>query len=381
MSVRIGQKPIRCGLRVTLALCVLALLAACAAPPKARWPERSPQEVIAQLFDLLPAKLDQREGWARDIEAAFTHLELLPSTENLCAALAVIEQETGYRANPSVPNLPKIARGEIERRAARLKIPKIAIAAVLRLPSGDGRSFGQRLDALRTEKDMSDLFEEIIDRVPLGPRLLDSANPVRTGGSMQVAINFAEGHARRKPYPYGEDLRVRDEVFSRRGGVYFGIAHLLQYPNSYDRHLYRYADFNAGWYASRNAAFQRALGVLSGVALVADGDLRLPDTGVFDRRVGQTEATALATAAALGLSESRIRRDLTREDRFDFEDTATWREVFARAEAKVGKPLPRAVIPRITLQSPKITRTLTTEWFVNRVQTRYQQCINRAYRG
>jgi hypothetical protein len=366
-------------LRLALLL-PLALLTACATPPASRQPQRSADEVRVQLTDLLPARLDQREGWARDIEAAFTQLQLLPSTENLCAALAMIEQETGYSANPTVPNLPRIARGEIERRAARLKIPKLALSAVLRLPSGDGRNFDQRLQALRTEKDMSDLFEELIARVPLGQTLFDSANPVRTGGSMQVAIAFAEAHARRQPYPYGGALSIRDEVFSRRGGVYFGIAHLLQYPNSYSRHIYRYADFNAGWYASRNAAFQNAVARLSGVNLVPDGDLRLPDAGLLNRRPSQTQAATFALADRLGLSESRIRRDLAREDRFDFEQTDTWRAVFAQADAVAGEALPRAVIPRITLQSPKITRTLTTEWFVNRVQTRYQQCINRAYR-
>lgn len=363
------------------AVLLMAVLAACSTPPAKRWPERSPQEVRAQLLHLLPPKLEQREGWANDIEAAFTHLQLLPSTDNLCAALAVIEQETGYRANPTVPNLPRIARTEIDRRAAALKIPRIAVDAVLKLPSGDGRNFAQRLAALRTEKDMSDLFEDLIARVPMGQTLFASANPVRTGGSMQVAIAFAEAHAREHRYPYTDAGTIRDEVFTRRGGVYFGIAHLLQYPASYTRHIHRYADFNAGWYASRNAAFQLAVARLSGVDLVPDGDLRLRDPGLFSQRVSQTESATLALAATLGLSESRIRRDLEREDQFDFEETATWQAVFTAAEARAGKPLPRAVIPRITLKSPKITRNLTTEWFANRVETRYRACINRAYAG
>lgn len=367
--------------RLCLLIGLATLLLACTASPRRPWPERSPAEVRAQLQQLLPARLAEREAWAADIEAAFRHLELLPSTDNLCAALAVIEQETGYRANPTVPGLPAIARGEIERRAAALKIPKRAVAAALRLPSGDGRSFGERLDALRTEKDMSDLFEELINRVPLGQRLFASANPVRTGGSMQVAIVFAEAHARRQRYPYALDGSVRDEVFSRRGGVYFGIAHLLQYPSSYTRHIHRYADFNAGWYASRNAAFQRAVTRLSGIDLVPDGDLTLPDAGLFSRERSRTETATLGLAARLGLSESRIRRDLAGADRFEFEQSATWRAVFAAADAEAGHALPRAVIPQILLRSPKITRPLTTEWFANRVEARYRACINRAYIG
>ena len=40
--------------------------------------------------------------------------------------------------------------------------------------------------------------------------------------------------------------------------------------------------------------------------------------------------------------------------------------------------MPRAVIPRIALESPKITRKLTTEWFAQRVDERWKRCMARA---
>jgi hypothetical protein len=49
--------------------------------------------------------------------------------------------------------------------------------------------------------------------------------------------------------------------------------------------------------------------------------------------------------------------------------------VFALAEQKSGKALPRAILPGIQLESPKITRNLTTAWFAKRVDDRRARCM------
>jgi len=212
--------------------------------------------------------------------------------------------------------------------------------------------------------------------VPMGRRLFAGANPVRTGGPMQVAIAFAEQHAAARPYPYPVATDLRAEVFTRRGGLYFGIAHLLDYPADYDRPLYRFADFNAGHYASRNAAFQNAVSIASGIALDLDGDLVLrgPDAG---RRTGATEAALRSLAPRLGLDQDAIRAALAQEKEARFARSAVYRKVFEAAEQAHGRPLPRAVVPRIQLKSPKITRQLTTEWFATRVDERHRRCVVR----
>ena len=208
--------------------------------------------------------------------------------------------------------------------------------------------------------------------VPLGKNLFGSLNPVHTGGPMQVSIAFAEKHAQDYPYPIPDS--IRHEVFTRRGGMYFGTAHLLGYPVDYPQSLYRFADFNAGWYASRNAAFQNAVSQVSGIKLALDGDVTIP--GSYD--VGSTERAVRVLAKPLGLNNNQIRQQLLKADSLEFDQTEVYRKVFALADRQQGKALPRAVLPGITLQSPKITRNLTTAWFAQRVDERRQRCMNKA---
>ncbi len=329
---------------------------------------------------LLPAGLPDREGWARDIQSAFASLDIEPSDSNLCAALAVTEQESTFTPDPPVPGLAKIALAEIERRAARFHVPRFLVRRALRIKSPDGKSYETRLAAVRTEHDLSLIYMDLIHSLPLGRRLLAGANPVRTAGPMQVSIDFAQRHAKRHAYPYPVERSIRHEVFTRRGGMYFGIAHLLGYPASYKTPLYRFADFNAGWYASRNAAFQRAVSLASGIDIPFDGDLIDHAHGRFTSKVGKTEAALRTLAGEIGLDGAQIRRALRKGESLSFERTDLYEHVFSLAEHKIKGRLRRAMMPRIHLESPKITRKLTTEWFASRVDARYRQCLKRAAR-
>ncbi|MEO6227798.1 MAG: DUF1615 domain-containing protein [Thermomonas sp.] len=337
-------------------------------------PERTPEDVRTELLRKLSVSLAERDGWARDIQAAFAAQDIEPSSENLCAALAVIEQESTYHVDPPVPGLPGIARREIDRRAAAMHVPELLVEAALKLGSPDGRTFAERIAALRTEQELSALFEELAGRIPMGQRLFGRFNPIHTGGPMQVRIDFAARHARGYPYPI--DGSIRREVFSRRGGLYFGVKHLLGYSADYPAMRYRFADFNAGWYASRNAAFQRAIGIASGTRLVGDGDLLKP--GASMDAPGLTEQALRSLGGRLGLDAAAIRTDLQRSEDASFANTTLYQQVFAIADAKgTGKSVPRAALPDIALSSPKINRKLTTAWFAGRVEARWKACLAR----
>jgi hypothetical protein len=160
--------------------------------------------------------------------------------------------------------------------------------------------------------------------------------------------------------------------------MYFGIAHLLDYPASYDGFVYRFADFNAGRYASRNAAFQKAVADVSGIPLDLDGDLVRFDHGKPAKEPGSTELAVRALARHIDMGDAEIRHDLEMGGQFEFEKSKVYARVYELADRVGSKRAPRAMLPQIVLQSSKITRKLTTDWFARRVAERQRSCLARA---
>jgi hypothetical protein len=364
--------------RLLLVLTALVLGACAGTAP--REPEGlGPTAARALIARALPSHVQRdRDGWTADIYAAFGSIGLPVTAESACAVIAVIDQESTFQVDPQVPGLSTIAWREIEARAARLGLPRAVVRTLLKAPSRDGRSYAQRIDTAKTERELSEIFEDLIGVLPGGETLFADRNPVRTGGPMQVSIAYAESYAddRSYPYPREKGQSLRREVFTRRGGLYFGIAHLLDYPTAaYDRPLFRFADFNAGHYASRNAAFQAAVSLLTGIPLAFDGDL-LREGAPADAP-GQTELATRALSKRLGLDHDDIRDDLGQGRSVKFEKTRLYERVFEHVDAAERRPVPRAIVPSIRLVSPKITRKLTTEWFATRVQARHAGCLQR----
>lgn len=331
-----------------------------------------PEPVVkARLQRLLPAGIPDRGGWSDDIYQAFSHQQLTPSVANLCAVVAVAGQESGFQTQSRIPGLPSIAMQEIYRRAGKLYIPQFVVDQALKISSPDGQSYAQRIRNAHTEEQLSAIFDDMIGSVPLGQQLFGNLNPIHTAGPMQVSVTFAEQHA--AGYPWKINKTVRREVFSRRGSVYFGTLHLLGYPVNYPAMIYRFADYNAGWYASRNAAFQAAVAKVTGRRLALDGDL----IQYGSDKAGKTELAVLSLQSQLGISAADIRHQLTLGESAEFSKGTVWAGVFRLADQRNGSPMPRARLPGITLESPKITRDLTTAWYADRVNSRYRQCLAR----
>ncbi|MFQ2222379.1 DUF1615 domain-containing protein [Aeromonas enteropelogenes] len=367
-----------------LPLFVTLLLAGCASDPgapaqdaatiaklpKAMQP-RKPADMKTRIVRFLPKQVPDKQGWANDVVTALTSQGLTVSDHNVCSVLAVAEQEATYQADPVVPNLSKIAWKEINARAGKLLIPEFVVRTALSINSPTGKTYAERIDRVRTEREMSEIFEDMIGMLPMGKRLFGNLNPVRTGGPMQVSIAFAEANARGYPYPVKDS--IRHEVFTRRGGIWFGTKHIFGYPADYPDTLYRFADFNAGWYASRNAAFQAAVSRLSGKNLALDGDLIRYGTDL----PGNTELAVYSLASRVNMSKKAISQSLRLGDSSDFAKSDLYHRVFTLADKQAGKRLPRAILPGIQLKSPKITRNLTTAWFAKRVDDREQACVRK----
>jgi hypothetical protein len=189
---------------------------------------------------------------------------------------------------------------------------------------------------------------------------------------MQVKVSFAKQLGAREGQ---RDEDVREMLYTRGGGVRFGTARLLGYTARYTDITHRFADYNAGVYASRNAQLQTMLSALTGAALVPDGDLLAwDDDGDPKDTETNTLRALLAFGRAHGLSEGTVRSDAQKEKTAALEDTDTYRALHDAWRKEHGAAAPYARIPDVALRSPKLAKPRTTAWFAQSVKKRYDTC-------
>lgn len=326
------------------------------------------------------------EAWGRAVHAGLLAADRRPTEDSVCQVLAVIEQESGYEADPAVPGLGRIAMEELESRASEVLgfLGDDAVGLLLdETAEGAEQSFRARLSAARTERDLDRVFRDLVahhrQKAPavgqaldlVAPKLFERLNPVSTAGSMQVKVGWAQEH----PVSRGADREsVRDRLYTLEGGVLYGTLRLFDHEAGYEAPIHRFADFNAGQFASRNAAFQEQVGVLTGLEVAPDGDLMAwTDRG---RPRWSPDGQTASALLAFGLPEADLKHDLKREKTRGFERTRTWEAVRAAYRDAHGEPA-YARVPSVTLDSPKLNGQWTTASFANRVQRRYEDCLKR----
>jgi hypothetical protein len=352
-----------------------------------------PVSLTTKLIKSAAKGVEDANGWAFDLHDALAQNGFEQSRENVCAAIAVIAQESTFQADPPVAGL-----GAISEKAIREKFGRIPVAGNVALrwlennPSSQ-TSFMARIRNAKTERDLDLAYRALVEhagkassmdailKLGLLNTLIEDKNEIDTAGSMQVSVKFAIDETKKDrwlPMTLNDVYAVRDRLYTRQGGMYFGIKQLLGYDTGYGQKVFRFADFNAGRYASRNAAFQQAVSVLSGDILTFDGDLLIYNKD--GKALGSLSATEKALRLAnekrkLGLDNASIRKDLLKEKDVGFTSTRTFTVVRDRFAQLKGKPAAFAAFPQIVLGGPKISRGFTTQRFAERVNSRYQACM------
>jgi Protein of unknown function (DUF1615) len=351
---------------------------------------------VAQTIRLIKAaekSVSDAQGWAIDLHDVLQQHGLPETRENLCAAIAVIDQESNFKADPPVSGL-----GKLSEQALREKFSKIPVGGGVALrwlennPTPQA-SFMSRIRNAKTERDLDLAFRSLVDyagkttslevvlKLGLLNKFIEEKNEIDTAGSMQVAVKFALADAKKRrwlPMTLSDVYAVRDYLYTRQGGMFYGVKQLLDYDTGYNQKIYRFADFNAGRYASRNAAFQLVVAKLSGQRLALDGDLlRYGKDGQPLRTVTSTEkAIRLAnTKHKLGLDDKTIRADLLKEKDVGFTSTRSFISLRDRYAATTHTAAAFAALPDIALSSPKLSRSFSTKRFAESVNTRYQACM------
>ena len=304
--------------------------------------------------------------------------------------MAIVDQESNFKADPAVPNLPNDAKKALfERIQDKLGDTGVdKFKEMLQSKPTPTDNFMSQIDKIKTEQDLDLLYQKMFDyfrdhynlsiitgaaSLFAGHDMKEYFNPIKTLGSMQVHVNFAFAHPRKS----SKTTDIRQEMYTQYGGMYYGINRLMGYKADYNKPIYRFADYNSGVYSSRNAAFQTTIGKLSEIPLDLDGDLlayNKDQEALPARSDVEMQLSRLVRENNLGLSDSNIRSDLLKEKNQDFEDTETYKKVNALYLAKFKKAPPYAAMPHVQISGPKLSRDYDTNWYASRVDGRYRRC-------
>jgi hypothetical protein len=353
-----------------------------------------------QIRKAIPSRVNQRDSWAKDIYDITEQLGIPQTKENICSIVAVVDQESNFVADPVVPGLGEKAVKEVQDRLEEKFKDKLGegiggtvagyFQDVLKNHPSPEDNYLSQMRRVKTERELDELYREIFDYMAkqyhvsalmgaaklVGQNVGEKMNPITTLGSMQVHISYAKEHKRQG----GNIAKLRTDLYSQYGGLYYGIHRLMMYPADYNKAIYRFADYNSGMYSSRNAAFQSMLNDLTEAELGLDGDLLLytKDGSVRSQKsASERELISVFAKNNFIITERQIRADLKKEKDKDFEETMTYLGISKLYQEKTDKEPIYAIMPEVVISGPKLSRDYNTNWFATRVDGRYQTCMRK----
>lgn len=384
------------------AVSILALSITLSACGNGSWwaNNNEPTLEVEHIKKAIPNRVNDRQSWAQDIFDITEQFGIPQTKENICSIIAVVDQESNFHADPTVPGLGEKAVKEVQDRLEEKFKAKLGdgigstvagyFQDVLQNQPSPEDNYLSQMRRVKTERELDELYREIFDYMAkhyhvsaltgaaklVGQDIGEKMNPITTLGSMQVHIGYAKEHKRQS----GNMAALRSDLYSQYGGLYYGIHRVMMYPADYDKAIYRFADYNSGMYSSRNAAFQSMLNSLTEAELDLDGDLLLYSKDGSPRSASsqsERELISVFSQHNVLLTPRQIRSDLKKEKEKDFEDTTTYRAVSKLYKEKTGKEPIYAIMPEVVISGPKLSRDYNTNWFASRVNGRYQTCMQK----
>jgi hypothetical protein len=306
---------------------------------------------------------DNPEEWIRALNEVLYELKAdCASDDFLMLAVTTIQMESNVRVDPPVANANLEAI--YANRLKQFRRAHVLEAAALNASGLDDQLRAKlrqdtRKGKVRTEADLdryvlTDLRPWLLRTLQSDYHLPQSfaelvvarsvPDPVHTIGPMQVDVTKATRNALKRgekvPSVAAMKAWLLDPQTALRRGLMEGVyllqltyGHYTQRLTPEQAVLFSAADYNAGEFSSRNAAFQERVSILSGHKLVLDGDLLLYQDGVAEAVHSKTESEVLDLIGA-ELTPDRVRRDLLLEKEPGFSDTATAKAVCAKFQAR-----------------------------------------------
>ncbi|MFW2178479.1 MULTISPECIES: DUF1615 family protein [unclassified Moraxella] len=343
---------------------------------------------IDKIATLLPPRNQDKTAWATDIHDIFNTLKIERNAPNLCSAIAIIDQESNFKADPPVANLGKTSLTELNAKLDEKLGNMLAgyFRNMLKNEPTPQNSFEKQILKVHTEQQLDKLYHQMFEYFSqkyytnkitnltkiVGGDIAEKLDPITTLGSMQVHIDYARNHQRLS----GNNEELRRDLYSQYGGLYYGIHRLMLYQANYSDPIYRFADYNSGMYSSRNAGFQKMLAELTKQKIDLDGDLLNYNGNVQSQ--SEKALNGMAQQGLLALTARQIHSELSREKSQNFADTEIYHTISSLYKMKTGKEPIVAMMPQVVISGAKLSRDYDTNWYASAVNKRYLACMAKA---